>query len=495
MDHKKNAPGAISREALGRLYGLGALYNARTETFCGVSIFGEQLPSDSPAISRTDNHQSHISVITENSLNEKFKKLNVSADLQLSILAGMCELGGSAKYISKKKTSFKSVENTMIYNIKTVKEQLDVFNDEVKKRISPEAVRYPGATHVVVEIEWGASCAVTVTDQNTEGEEKSEVEGKLKLQLDKLKKLILATGDAGIENTAEETDGWHKYSLEIFSDVLINTSDEFPQTLDGAVKMIMQLPQRVRACNDGKGRPLTYVMFPIAFLDSQNPSKSLENFGIVDEVWAVKMVRLFDHIYKRSQQVYDQVDELNNHNFCVTAKELKEANSLEEDIEVQQVRVNLELTRLLEKLRTEKEDVGLAFLDHFLAEHRNSVDDVFDKCNKIYEATQPRIVFAKDCKKHGAKYIKPPIDENIASACYDNENVYVLFESKVEEAADRETIKNNHWIFIKRAQKYTNDEKTACFVTWSDQRDNVRIAHYKKGRLVHKDVVKELENN
>jgi len=148
----------------------------------------------------------------------------------------------------------------------------------------------------------------------------------------------------------------------------------------------------------------------------------------------------------------------------------------------------------LRKLRADKEDVGLACLSDFLAEHRKIVDDLFDKCNKIYEAAQPRIVFAKDCKKHGAKYIKLPTDENINSVCYDYENVYVLFDSKAEAAADRETIKKNHSVFIKRAQKYTNDEKTACFVTWSDQSDNIRLAHYKKDRLVHKDVVKELEN-
>jgi len=410
----------------------------------------------------------------------------------LSVLAGMCELDGSAKYLTKNKTSFKSVESTILYDIKTVKEHLELHHDEVKKCISPEAIKYPRATHFVTEIEWGASCAVTVTDQNTEGEEKSKVEGKLKLHLEKLKELIPATGGAGVENTAEESSSWHKYSLEIFTDVLTDTADEFPQTLNGAVKMMKQLPQRVRACNDGKGRPLTYVMFPIAFLDSHNPSKSFENFG-VDEDWVVKIVHLFDHIYMRRQQVHDQVDELNKHEFCITAKELKEAQSPEKDIEVQQARVNRELTRLLKTPRADEDDVGLS-LDKFCAEHRKGVDDLFDKCNKIYEAAQPRIVFAKDCEKHGAKCIRPPIDANIASACFDYDDVYILFDGEAETEADRERIKKNHSTLIKRAKKHSGDNNTACLVTWSDQRDKVRIAHYKKDRLVHEDVVKELEN-
>jgi len=287
-----------------------------------VSIFREQLPPDSPAISRTDNHHSHISIIAESSLKETFKKLNVSGGLQLSILAGICEVGGSAKYLTETKTSFKSVESTILYDITTVKERLELFNSEVRKRISREAIKYSGGTHVVIGIVWGASCAVTVTDQNTEGEQKSKVEGKLKMQLEKVKTLISTNGSAGVENTAEETDSWHKYSLVVFIDVLPDNSVGYPQTLNEAVKMMRQLPQLADRCNNRKGMPLTYILFPISFLNSQNPSKSLENFGNIEDVWSVKMVQLFDHIYMRRQQVHDQVDELNNHNHCITSSEL-----------------------------------------------------------------------------------------------------------------------------------------------------------------------------
>jgi len=61
----------ISRQALGRIARLGDMYDARTDTFCGTTMFSQQLPLDSPAITRTDNHSFDSSVTIAGSLQEK----------------------------------------------------------------------------------------------------------------------------------------------------------------------------------------------------------------------------------------------------------------------------------------------------------------------------------------------------------------------------------------------------------------------------------------
>jgi len=99
-----------------------------------------------------------------------------------------------------------------------------------------------------------------------------------------------------------------------------------------------------------------------------------------------------------------------------------------------------------------------------------------------------RMQFAERCKKYGAKYLTPPVDEQIQSACDYYENVYVLFDGE----ADRETTPRNHSVFIELARIHQDDSSTACYVTRLDQSEDARIEHYRKGKLLCNDVATEL---
>ena len=91
-----------------------------------------------------------------------WSKIDVKGELKLSVLSGMYELGRCGKYLSREKTSFKSVEDTLICKTTTIHERLELFNAKLKPCISLDALRHPTDTHVVVQIYWGASCAITV---------------------------------------------------------------------------------------------------------------------------------------------------------------------------------------------------------------------------------------------------------------------------------------------------------------------------------------------
>ena len=218
---------------MGSIGRLGDLYDAKTDKFCGISVFREHLLPDSSAVSCTDNHYSKISVTVTNSLKEKLNVLNIEGDLKLSILAGLVNLHGSGKYLNEKKTSFKSVECAMVCSNTTVVEHLDLFNDEVKSRISDDALTHPTATHVVVQIYWGARCTVRVADQNSEDKKKKEVEGSLMAQVEKLQRIV-GSANVGAEAgfTRQEKENWAKFSLEISGDIL---SDTIPTTVDEAI--------------------------------------------------------------------------------------------------------------------------------------------------------------------------------------------------------------------------------------------------------------------
>jgi len=482
----------ISREAMGRIARLGDLYDATTDKFCAVSMFREHLPHGSPAISCIDNPHSKVSASISSSLKEKLDMLDVTADLKLSILAGMVDLKGAAKYLEKKKTSFKSVECALVCNTTAAVDQLDLFSDEVKSRVSDDALRHPKATHVVVQIYWGANCTVRVTDQNSEDEKKKTVEGNIMAKIDKLK-TIISSSSAEVRGglTEEEREGWKKLSVEMFGDVLPDTTEQFPTTLEEAMEMVRNLPQLIRKSNDGKGKPLTYVMFPLSSpaFDNYPGVNCLMNQAHrkVDEGRIVRVIRIFDKLSELTQKAHDHLDEINNHSHCVTDSELEDASSILEILEVQEASLSGYLETVLEAVRSGQNDAES--LAAFCSQHYTTAKETFQKFKKIFDAIRPRIEFAKRCERFGAKYLIPPADEQIRSTCDDYENVYVLFDGE----ADCQTAQKNHLAFIELVKNNQDKSRIAFRVVWLDQHQHVRIEHYRKGKLLYEDVAKELE--
>ena len=119
--------------------------------------------------------------------------------------------------------------------------------------------------------------------------------------------------------------------------------------------------------------------------------------------------------------------------------------------------------------------------------HYNKANENFQKCEKIYKDMLSRIMFAKRCENYGVKCLTSPVGENIESVCDDHENVYVLFYVQ----ADPETAKRYRDAIIELARNKESD--TVCRVVWAEESEDIRIEQYKKGKLLHRDVVKEME--
>jgi len=479
-----NMSDTISRQALGRIAGLGDLYDARTDTFCGTNMF-EQLPPDSPAVSKTDIPRMDASITIGRGFHEQLRGLDVKGELKLSVLSGMVELGGCAKYLNRERSSFNSVEGTLICKTTTVHESLNLYNAKLKQYISLDALSHPTATHVVVQIYWGANCAITVTDRNSENNTKKEVEGNLMLHLEKLQQLFSAAADANAQYNKEENDSWNKFSLEIVGDVL---PANFPHTLDGALSMIRNFRQLIQ-----KGQPITYMLFPLScpsfqkYIDLRNPNiqtvRNLANEHIV------RVIQLFDYITELRQQVYDKLAEMSNNIHCVTSGERQQACSLENDLEVLQTGVKSDLARLLREVRSANTDGQCPKIESFCQDHQDSADEKFHEFESIFNTVQPRIEFAKRCYIFGATYLQHPLDERIASACDSYKNVYVLLLTD----ADAETTKRNRSAFIELARNYQLDSTTNCYFTWIDSTEDTKIEHYRKHKRVHEDVAKQLD--
>ena len=481
-------PGTITRQALGRIAKHGDLYDAISEKFCGRSIFKQELPQNCPFISKTANPHSDISYTTVSKITQNLDNLDVAGELKLSVLGGICELGGSAKYLTKKKQSFQSVQCTLMYNIKTVSEHLELANNKIKDYISEEYT-YPKDTYVVVGIQWGASCIITITDENTDEEDKQTVEKKLTVGVQSLSMAVNPSGSMSVSSENEATEESKNYKHEIFGDVLPDSDDEFPQSLDGAMALMKKLPQLLQKFNEGKGKPLTYIMLPVSCVNS--PTTEPEIFEGLGEVWTTKIVNVFEHITEARHKVQDRVERVNTHSYCATKEELAETRRTEDKLEEMEAKAKANFTRHLREIRLGKAKAGEC-LKEFSKEHMQKADYILSKFSLISEAVRSRIEFRKRCEKFGAKHLPPPVDQRIASACDDYDNVYVLFHGD----ADNETMKRNESAFIELAKEHKLDSKTVCYFTWSQQNsEDVRIKHFWNGKLVQDDVAKQPEAN
>jgi len=351
----------ISRHALGRIAQLGDLYDATTDQFCGMSIFQDPLPPDCPAKTKTDNPHSDNRSIKVRSLEEKFHELSVTGELKLSVLAGMCELGGYAKYFNQGKDRFESEKTMQIFNFKTVTEHLEINQVKQYRPISPEAMIHGGATHVVTEIEWGANGIITARVQNRTIEKKNEAQGGF---VGRLKSFfgIKSTGS----NTKQETKENEDVAVDIFGDIF---PDELPQSLNGAMELARNVPQLIKETNDGKGKPLRYTMCSISHPVLKIPSQRLKTFISVDDDRASKMVGLFDHITDLRQKVHDQSTQLHNES------EREDARRREARLKDHEATVKRELATLLKGVRSGGK--GVECLDAFCDEHRQAAEEKF----------------------------------------------------------------------------------------------------------------------
>ena len=83
----------IERSAVGRMANLGDLYDCRSDKFCAVSLFGRQLPVD--VINTVDCPSTDTFLVFKETFEEKFNKINVTAELKVSLLAGLIKVSQS----------------------------------------------------------------------------------------------------------------------------------------------------------------------------------------------------------------------------------------------------------------------------------------------------------------------------------------------------------------------------------------------------------------
>ncbi|KAG5282931.1 hypothetical protein AALO_G00036310, partial [Alosa alosa] len=145
----------IQTAALGRPFQLGMLYDSRKDTLIpGITLWDQVELQRNRSVKKQNNTE--FNVTTSDSIEEKSDSLKISGSLKLSLLGGLVDVGGSAKYFQDTKKSHKQARVTLQYKTTTKFETLTMAHLGCGQVSHPNVFEDDTATHVVTAILYGA---------------------------------------------------------------------------------------------------------------------------------------------------------------------------------------------------------------------------------------------------------------------------------------------------------------------------------------------------
>ena len=483
---------SIEREALGRIASLGDLYDARSDQFNGFNIFKTKIPND--AIVSTDNQFMDIDYTMTDSMEEKFKKMDIGGEISVSILGGLVEGKGSASYLSDKKDSARSVRCSLYYKSKTKTESLNIYFDELVNAVSTSALQDTKATHVVAGISWGANATITFDYDNAEKLDKEKIQGAFQAQI----KMIVVSVNAKTEVQVKDGTTSKNLNFKIHTFADITAPDEpIPTTPEQALVFLKNMPTHVKGANDGKGKPLSYKLVPISIVQKRFSMACMVDRVLVslNEHALIEFIRLFDELSEAKQRLYDLWLDMRSHTFCICEDDIRKVKDAKEGVEKSEVMLKSNFAKTLVAVRSG--EAGSEQLDKLRSEHiggqysANGINLLVDSFSEV----MGKISLADFLVTNGVTYIGrgTSFESEMRKNMFGT--VYILFFGS-EDMNSKDWRKYQNF-FIKLIHSKKSDE-TFLAVDLDQRKDiadkeevggGIRICKYRNTRYVSYDLL------
>ncbi|RXN13122.1 verrucotoxin subunit beta-like protein [Labeo rohita] len=251
----------IKTAALGRPFQLGMLYDCRKDKLiAGIRLWNiEQLEQNTcsrPQIN-TD-----FTVTASDSITDKSNLLNIEGRLNLSVLGGLIQVSGAAKYLKDTKTSFIQQRLTLHYHSTSEFKELTV-NQLPSENIPDDGLDI--ATHIVTGILYGADACFVFDRQVSSDEDKRTVKGEVNLALEKLLGVISVDANADLNMNDNEKIAVKNFTCTFYGDFQLPSN---PTTFEDAMKVFADLPKLLKE-NQKLAVPLRVWLYPLDKLHSR----------------------------------------------------------------------------------------------------------------------------------------------------------------------------------------------------------------------------------
>uniref|UniRef100_A0A667ZBL8 Uncharacterized protein n=1 Tax=Myripristis murdjan TaxID=586833 RepID=A0A667ZBL8_9TELE len=252
----------IELAALGRPFGLGMLYDC-----CQDSLIPGMTLWDPDALEKDARERpqpnSEFEIVASESIEHKSSALNVDASLKASFLAGLVEVGGSAKYLNDSKISKNQARVTLKYKTTTKYQELSM-NHLGRGNVKHQYIFDQGiATHVVTGILYGAQAFFVFDREVSEKEDHKDIEGNLKVMIQQIPGLVLQ-GQHSLQKTETDTVNVQKFSCKFYGDFNVQRN---PVSFQDAIEVYQSLPKLLGA-NGENAVPVKVWLMPLKSLDS-----------------------------------------------------------------------------------------------------------------------------------------------------------------------------------------------------------------------------------
>ncbi|ROL48369.1 NACHT, LRR and PYD domains-containing protein 12 [Anabarilius grahami] len=178
-------------------------------------------------------------VTASDSIQDKSSLLNIDGSLKLSVLGGLINVNGAAKYLNDTKKSFRQQRLTLHYHSTCRFEELTMNHVVPENIVHREVFDNDTATHVVTAVLYGADACFVFDREVSSDEEINTVEGEAKVALEKLKYISV---DANINLKMEDTQkkAVQKFTCTFYGDFQLPSN---PTSFEDALKVFTDLPK------------------------------------------------------------------------------------------------------------------------------------------------------------------------------------------------------------------------------------------------------------
>uniref|UniRef100_A0A4W3H7D7 B30.2/SPRY domain-containing protein n=1 Tax=Callorhinchus milii TaxID=7868 RepID=A0A4W3H7D7_CALMI len=272
---------------LGRPFQLGMLYDCRSDSLIpGVTLW--DLDTLNNNLYEHSKHNTEFHIIASDCIEDKAKALKVTGTLKASLLSGLVQVDGSAKFLNDTKKSKEQARVTLQYSTTTKYKQL-TMNHLGRGNVSYPYVFDQGtATHVVTAVLYGAQAFFVFDRQVTSSESLTDIQGIMNGVIEAIKNVGIA-GEGSLKLT--ENSNTQKLTCTFYGDFALPKN---PTTFQDAMNVYSTLPKLLG--EDGKHAvPVKVWLYPLNQVDSK----------------AAKLVcDISINLLNRSQAILEQINEV-----------------------------------------------------------------------------------------------------------------------------------------------------------------------------------------
>uniref|UniRef100_A0A914X4G0 SNTX thioredoxin-like domain-containing protein n=1 Tax=Plectus sambesii TaxID=2011161 RepID=A0A914X4G0_9BILA len=248
--------GQLEIAALGRPFNLGMLYDARSEkTIPGVTLWdNETLKAN---VEKKEHKKVKVEIFENDTISGKTTALNLQANLKLSFLSGLVDIGGSGEYLKDYCDTTTTERITLQYNSTSHWESLGMDHLSTDKLQHLGVLEHKSATHIVTAIEYGADAFFLFDRKMSNKTDGTKFEGSLKSEIKGLK--VMLGGSAAGKSKEKITDKSESIHCKYYGDFSLSN---YPTNIKEARAAIQEIHKHLQS----ESVPKKVYLYPLSLL-------------------------------------------------------------------------------------------------------------------------------------------------------------------------------------------------------------------------------------